>query len=1197
MVGMVTTQSFEYQVDGLLAAETRENIYNDTTDGDHTYSSPDQLINYSYDPLGKKIMERWGRGSGPYVRTWRYDANGNLLWETAGSGQAVRTTVYEYDAAGRMTKKILPAAAGESASERTYAYEYSDSERKVRETDPEGRAVTRTYDDLGREVQTEGPGDYYALREYDESGNVIEERVRQQSTPTADIFKTARYRYDNLSNRIYQIIEGEGGAAYTTTYSYDLEGNLYKIQSPLGYETWYHHDILGRLIRSELPYEGDERIGTTFRNDAAGRVVLTLEGETEGGRDAARYTYDGLSRLRRVEQWSGPWDEQARTGTGTASLTAYDMDLTGNLLETTDARLNSTSFTYDACGWPIAKQNPVGETEVYAYNAWGEMTKRTFDSPDPDRSLTFAYDGRGRLIAEGAMDEPSTQLALIEYAYDECGNLTGAQEGDSGVDMLYEPATGRLAQVTSTAGAESYQTSYQYLASGELALRQTESGATTYAYDKAGRLTGVTDPAYRNYSLTWDDDGRLSSLALPAEEGHIDYTYYEGGQTATQAAYASMDTSQLQASFTYAYNGQGKRESLDITGLSEGSGEYSYAYDSLGRLTGFDAPSTANDITYDYDEAGNLECIDKGGQESVYTYDDANRLETGPDGTTYAYDDFGNLECILDAGSNPLETYAYDPLSRLVSYEKGSTDLSLTYDPLKRLAERDDGTAAISFSYDGTSLNQTGESVGAQEVSFTLTPGGTHLSQEAAGDISYLGLDPHQDITFSLNAQGELSGSRVYDPYGGLLSSTLPCDLGYQSDYTDPSANITWMGARWYSPVHGRFLSEDPMPGEMEKPITQNHYPYCACDPVNYSDLTGKKHAAGGGGGPSSPDEEEAAKNDNPSNNPSDSGSEADNIINIILKTMYKLLAARQAAIEAGSNAHPGLAGFLGIFGLYGGGTTSGDVPDPHELGSGGPLLFTFIYGLFNRGKVEDIGLPTVAEYWDQIKDTAKHFGIDDPKILASIIAWESCNDERMSFSAWAKATLKPGSGFWGNVWNYGRRALFPWYSLLYDAAPYVVGSFKSTVGRLFGDPSVGIAQMKAGTAQQIFDALKERKLKPPRVSFTSATDPGTIRDILENDPSQAIEMVGGQLAWVQAELRNKNLNPSDRQLQYILTTGYNAGLGTGGVIDLINNSGSVSELVWRIDSTLSISEPNPARYWGYVGTVYDDYNDYFGSL
>jgi hypothetical protein len=163
--------------------------------------------------------------------------------------------------------------------------------------------------------------------------------------------------------------------------------------------------------------------------------------------------------------------------------------------------------------------------------------------------------------------------------------------------------------------------------------------------------------------------------------------------------------------------------------------------------------------------------------------------------------------------------------------------------------------------------------------------------------------------------------------------------------------------------------------------------------------------------------------------------------------------------------------------------------------------------------------------------------------------------------------------------------------SLIYDAAPYAIGSLKSAVSKLFGDPSVGIVQMKATTAQDILSFGGAAGIPAPRVSFTSATDLGTIRNILESDPTQAIEMAGAQLAWINADITNNtNLSPTDRQLQYILTTGYNAGLGDGGVIDLIRSSGSANELVRSINSTHSSFSPNPVRYWGYVGTVYDDY-------
>jgi hypothetical protein len=49
------------------------------------------------------------------------------------------------------------------------------------------------------------------------------------------------------------------------------------------------------------------------------------------------------------------------------------------------------------------------------------------------------------------------------------------------------------------------------------------------------------------------------------------------------------------------------------------------------------------------------------------------------------------------------------------------------------------------------------------------------------------------------------------------------------------------MGARWYSPELARFLSVDPLPGKIDDPLSQNSYSYCAADPVNRVDLTGKR--------------------------------------------------------------------------------------------------------------------------------------------------------------------------------------------------------------------------------------------------------------------------------------------------------------------------------------------------------------------
>ncbi|MDY6793713.1 MAG: RHS repeat-associated core domain-containing protein [Actinomycetota bacterium] len=88
---------------------------------------------------------------------------------------------------------------------------------------------------------------------------------------------------------------------------------------------------------------------------------------------------------------------------------------------------------------------------------------------------------------------------------------------------------------------------------------------------------------------------------------------------------------------------------------------------------------------------------------------------------------------------------------------------------------------------------------------------------------------------------GVLSGGRIYDPYGNLLSDTVDSSLGYQEDYTDPTSGMVWMGARWYSPELARFISEDPLSGDPTEPLSLNSYLYCEDDPINSFDPTGAR--------------------------------------------------------------------------------------------------------------------------------------------------------------------------------------------------------------------------------------------------------------------------------------------------------------------------------------------------------------------
>ncbi|MFQ3611369.1 MAG: RHS repeat-associated core domain-containing protein [Fimbriimonadales bacterium] len=54
------------------------------------------------------------------------------------------------------------------------------------------------------------------------------------------------------------------------------------------------------------------------------------------------------------------------------------------------------------------------------------------------------------------------------------------------------------------------------------------------------------------------------------------------------------------------------------------------------------------------------------------------------------------------------------------------------------------------------------------------------------------------------------------------------------------TGSLQKVGVRWYEPVAGRFLQQDPWLGSVYAPLTLNAYGYCGNDPVNAVDPSGE---------------------------------------------------------------------------------------------------------------------------------------------------------------------------------------------------------------------------------------------------------------------------------------------------------------------------------------------------------------------
>ena len=66
-------------------------------------------------------------------------------------------------------------------------------------------------------------------------------------------------------------------------------------------------------------------------------------------------------------------------------------------------------------------------------------------------------------------------------------------------------------------------------------------------------------------------------------------------------------------------------------------------------------------------------------------------------------------------------------------------------------------------------------------------------------------------------------------------------EFAYTQGIWDSTTGLYYLNARFYNPVDGRFLTQDPYRGSNDQPDTWHLYGYCAGDPINWIDPSGNR--------------------------------------------------------------------------------------------------------------------------------------------------------------------------------------------------------------------------------------------------------------------------------------------------------------------------------------------------------------------
>jgi len=665
---------------------------------------------------GEKVTLMGGDGSTvPFTRTGGGPAYAGPGWslstlkgspETGYKLTSADQTVLSFSGAGR-----LESVADRNGNETTLAYDEAGRLKAI--TDASGRQITLTYNVGGQVESAKDPIGHVVKYAY-ESGSLASVTLPGQVSPRW------KFKYD-ASHRLTTMTDGREGK---TVNEYDASSRVKSQIDPGGHTLAFEYNGFHTKITNKAtgavtdewftsknqPYSITHGYGTvsatteTFSYDSAGQLVR----ETDGNGHMTTYGYDGEGNRTSEKDAAG-------------NETKWTYNATHDVISVTTPGGETTTIARDGNGNPetVARPAPEEATQTYGldYNEYGELESLT----DPrERTWGYAYDSHGNLIAEtdplgntrtSEYDEDSRLISTVSPR----GNLEGAEPSEyetsverdplgrplKVVDPLSHPTeyaydgNGNLLAITDANG---HTTKFAYNADDEQVKVERPSGAILKTeYDGAGRVKSQTDgnnhtttyvrnvleqpveiidPLSRKTLQEFDAAGNLK-VVVDAAERKATYSY-DAADRLVGVNYSEEATPDE----SYEYDADG-----NLLSITDGTGESTFSYDQLGRLTG--AENGHGDfVGYGYDLAEHLTgLLYPNGKSVARAFDAAGRLEGVTDwlsGTTsFAYDADSNLEAItFPALSGNVDKYTYDQADRTsgASFDDGAETLaSISY--------------------------------------------------------------------------------------------------------------------------------------------------------------------------------------------------------------------------------------------------------------------------------------------------------------------------------------------------------------------------------------------------------------------------------------------------------------------------------------------------------------------------------------